>query len=237
MAPNFQSSFIPKGPVTDKVFQPKKTGFLGVLSIIIFISVLVLTAGLYLYKGIVQSEINDLKVQLVESEKSIDKKTINDMYKFSKKLDTAKSIITNHRVVSNVIKEIASSTVSTVFFNDFVFESVTKDSLKISMKGFTGSYANIALQENVLIKNPNFKNVVFSNLVLTSKGPISFEVTLEVVPSLGVYAPIILNKSNNNQSTTTGKTSTTTKATDNIDDLVDLLDTSDLDANMNIDNI
>ena len=50
MAPNFQSSFIPKESVTEEVFKKKKAGILGVLVVSLFIFSIILSAGLYLYQ-------------------------------------------------------------------------------------------------------------------------------------------------------------------------------------------
>ena len=56
MAQNFQSSFIPKGPITEEVFKKKKAGILGILAVSLFISSIVISVAMYVYKGIIKSD-------------------------------------------------------------------------------------------------------------------------------------------------------------------------------------
>ncbi|MEK7117002.1 MAG: hypothetical protein AAB837_02460 [Patescibacteria group bacterium] len=189
MAPNFQSSFIPKEPVTEEVFKKKKAGIFGVLAVSLFISSIVISAAMYVYKGIIKSEIQNLQSQLAESEKNIDKKTIGDMSQFAKKLDIVKSIVYKHQVISNFLSSLASSTVSSVQFTDFAYNNAKEDSLDVTLHGKADSYASIALQENIFSQNKRFKSMLFSNLTLADKGEVSFDLAISVDPQISVYAP------------------------------------------------
>jgi hypothetical protein len=189
MPPNFQSSFIPKEPMTEEVFKRKKAGMLGTLLVSLFIFSIILSVALYVYKGILKNDIQNLQSQLAEAEEGIDKKTINEMSQFGKKLDTAKSIVLRHQVISNFFDSLASSTVSSVQFTDFSYGNLEKDKLSVTLRGMATSYASVALQENVLSQNKYFKSILFSNLDLAEKGMVSFDLAISVDPQISAYAP------------------------------------------------
>lgn len=189
MAPNFQSSFIPKEPTTSEVFKSKKTSLIGILAASLFFISIISAVGLYIYKGIVKNDIQSLQSQLSEDEKNIDKKTINEMSKFSKKLDITKSIVAKHQVISQFLDSLASSTVSSVQFTNFSYSNIDEGKLIVNVKGVATSYASVALQENIFSKNKYFKSTSFSNLTLTDKGSVSFNLVAMVDPQISTYSP------------------------------------------------
>lgn len=189
MTTNFQSSFIPKEPITEEVFKKKKAGIFGVLAFSLFITSIVVAGAMFVYKSILQNEIKDLELQLVESEKNIDRKTINDMSQFSKKLEAVKSIVTKHQVMSNFLSLLASSTVSSVHFTNFDYRGLVGREFLISLDGKAQSYANIALQEEILSKDKNFKTITFSDLNLDDKGLVSFSLSVSIDPQILNYIP------------------------------------------------
>jgi hypothetical protein len=189
MASNFQSSFIPKEPVTEEVFKKKKAGILGVLAVSLFVTSIIASIAIYVYKGIIKSDIQNLQSQLANAEKSIDKKTIDEMVKFSKKLDMAKSIVLKHRVISNFLNALASSTVSSVQFTSFSYGDMVGGNLPVTLHGKAVSYATVALQESILSQNKYFRSISFSNLNLENKGLVSFDLAISVDPQISVYSP------------------------------------------------
>jgi len=189
MAPNFQSSFIPKEPVTAEVFKKKKAGILGVLVVSLFIGAIVISIGMYVYKGIVKSDIKNLESQLAEAEKNIDKNTINEISQFNKKLVVAKAIVVKHQVVSAFLESLASSTVSSVQFTSFSYNNIEQGKLLVALQGKATSYASVALQESVFSQNKYFKSVSFSNLTLADKGLVSFDLAVVVDPQISTYSP------------------------------------------------
>jgi hypothetical protein len=190
MAPNFQSSFIPKSPMTEeKVFQKKKTGILGIFAVLLLIISIAGSVGMYIYKGMIQSNITSLESQMASAEKSIDQKSIKDMAAFSKKLETMKTLVNNHEVIAGFLNSLSSSTVATIQFTGLSYTQDKNSSLKISLKGKATSYASIALQEDVFSRDKNFTDVNFTNLNLTDDGTVSFDLTMLVSEKIAVYAP------------------------------------------------
>lgn len=189
MAPNFQSSFIPKGPMTEEVFKKKKAGMLGVLAVSLFVFSIILSIGLYVYKGILKSDIENLQLQLAQEEKNLDKETIAKMSQFSKKLSVVKSIVLKHKVVTNFLETLASSTVSSVQFVDLTYNESKNGDLIVSLSGNASDYASVALQEDVFSNVKYFKSMAFSNLGLGKEGSVSFDLEIIIDPKISVYSP------------------------------------------------
>jgi hypothetical protein len=214
MASNFQSSFIPKDPMIEsQVFKKKKTGFVGILAISLFITSIIISGGVYFYKIMLKSEIQSLESQLSDAEKNIDKKTISEMTLFAQKLQITKSILVKHQVVSNFLKELSSSTISSVQFTDFNYGEIKNNVLMVSLKGKAANYASVALQENVLSQNKYFKSVEVSGLSLNDKGFVAFDFNIAVDPQISLYLSPNATTTAKVSTTTASTTATTTKST------------------------
>ncbi len=253
MAPNFQSSFIPKGPITEDVFKKQKTNPVSIIAVSLFTFTLIGAVSLYFYKNYISNNLNLIKISISDAKQRIDPNSINNMYEFNNKLQTAKLIIANHTSSSRILKEIASSTVVNIFLTDFVFDIDDKGVSKINMKGLSSSYGAIAQQESVLLNNTNFKSVSISNISLVDKGLISFDISLTIDSALLKYKPTIsvdsnqfpvgVNESINSTSSKQNNLSNSNKTSNknlendlsnNIDDISDIIN---LDTNLDLDNI
>src|SRR3989344_2636946 len=218
MTPGFQSSFIPKEPETGEVFKKKKAGIFGMVAVLLFISSIVLSIALFIYRGMLKSDITALQSELVLTEKSIDKKTINEMSQFSKRLRLTQSIILKHQVVSGFLETLSTDTVSSVYFTDFSYTNTNDDKLSVTLRGKASGYAAVALQESVFNKNKNFKSVIFSNLTLADGGLVSFDLSIVLDPKISVYSVQTVPVP-----TPASTTSTTTKSSASIKDIDDEL--------------
>ena len=189
MSPNFQSSFIPKEPVTEEVFKKKKAGVVGVLVVSLFISSIIISVAMYVYKGIVKNDIKNLEIQLGEEEKNVDKKTIDEMSQFSRKLSIANDIVNKHQVISKFLETLSSSTVSSIQYTSFNYSNMDDGRLLINIQGKATGYASIAQQEDIFSQNKYFESTTFSDLTLADKGTVSFSLVILVDPQIATYSP------------------------------------------------
>ena len=219
MASGFQSSFIPKEPMTDNVFAKKKTGFFGTIVVSLFVISILTAVGMVVYKKMIRNNIVSLQSELAEAEKNIDKKTIEEMSRFAVRLNMVKSIVFRHKVVSNFLDILSSDTVSSVRFSDFRYDSTLANGLLVSLKGKASSYGSVALQEDLFNKNKNFKSVVFSNLSLTDKGLVSFDLSITVNPEVAIYISEVLNIPSKDKSATSTSVNLNNIDNDDIDEL------------------
>ena len=227
MAPNFQSSFIPKEPITQQVFAKKKMGLFGVLSVTFFTLSILSSIGIVVYKNILKNDIKNVQSQLAEAEQTMDKKTIEEMLKFSKKLQLVKSVVDRHTVFSNFLVSLASSTVNSVSFNNLQYGGEQNKDLTVNLDGRAPSYGTVALQEDVFKKNKFWKTVNISDLKLGDDGFVSFSVNLTIDQKISLYD--VPNDGTKNSSSTSSKI--------NDDDISDLEiksidDFGDIDAEL-----
>jgi hypothetical protein len=192
MNTNFKSSFIPKEPTTtEQVFKRSGSGFLGFLTATFFTVSVLAAGGLYFYKGMLKSEIQSLQSELAEAEDSIDKKTIDEMNRFSKKLAAAREIVLRHQAVTNFMNTLSSNTVSSVQLTDFGY-TYAPDELTVQLKGRASDYGSVALQESVLYNRvSSVKTLSFENLSLDTRGFVTFDLKVVVDPRIAIYNPPI----------------------------------------------
>lgn len=189
MAPNFQSSFIPKDSPTQSPLQKKSVGLFGMLSILLLIISIALAAGLFVYSGIVKSNIESLKSEMDQSVNSIDEKTISEMTKFSDRLNVVQGIVSKHQVISNFLSLLSSLTVNNVEYNEFHYSIMQSGTVLVTLNGKARDYATLALQQDIFSKNKYIKSSKFEELQLSGKGQVSFKLTIEADPEITLYAP------------------------------------------------
>ncbi len=192
MAQGFQSSFIPKGVGGEESVGVKKknTSVAGVLALSIFVITVLASAGLFVYKSTLKSNIENLRTQLADAGKTIDRDKIGEMASFSRKLALIQSIVDKHQVASGFMSSLSSSTLKAVTFSDFQYDTQSGD-LKVRMQGSADRYATVALQEELFSKNQYWNSVSFSDLRLGDEGGVTFKVEVIVDPEIVVYSPFI----------------------------------------------
>ena len=187
MDPNqVQTSFIPKKPLTEER-APKARSFslVNFVSIVIFLGSLIAAGGLYFYKGILESSIQDMNISLTKAKAAFEPGLITDLQVLDKRLNSSKEILSKHISISPIFRSLESLTLKSVRFSKFAYEIPNDKDRKIEVKmsGQTspqGGYRSIALESNKLAENKYFTDIIFSNLSLTQSGGVSFDLTFSV---------------------------------------------------------
>ena len=197
MEPNFQTSFIPKKPIMeDKTVTNKSVGILLLISLFVLFITLVLTIGLYLYKGILQKNITKMQSALEVAKNRFEPAKINQLQVLDKRLGASSDILSKHVAVSPIFKALQDITMKTVRFTKFDY-SVGGDKtgrVMVKMSGVADGYRSIALQSDLFNKNNFFINSVFSNLALDGQGNVVFDLEFLVDPSLVNYKNVLDTK-------------------------------------------
>jgi len=191
MEPNFQTSFIPKKPIVkERATAARPVGFILVISILVLFAVLIITAGLYFYKGILTKNIADMENTLTLAKNRFEPSKITELQTLDKRLRAASTILGNHIVVTPIFEALSELTMKTVRYTKFNYTigADNKNSIiNVQMSGVAIGYASIALQSDLLAKNKNLKNPIFSNLTLDNNGNVVFDLTFSVDPSFVNY--------------------------------------------------
>lgn len=191
MAPNFQSSFIPKETITGKSSITSDRSLLGFVGVLLLVFSIVASVGLFVYKGMLGSEIEGLKSDLALAESAIDKKAIDEITTFNKKISLVKEILGRHQASSNFLTILSSSTVSGVGFKEFRYNYLSTGGLDVAMRGEASSYSTLALQESIFSNVKEIKEAKFANLFIVDGGLVGFDLALSLDPSVSIYNPDI----------------------------------------------
>lgn len=189
MDPNqITTTFIPKAPIQTatpeiEIKRSAPLGTLLIISIIVGLLATVLIVGVFLYKKVIVSDIENLQKTLKQAETTLDPKLIEELTRLDKRLKNSESLLRNHTVVSPIFDLIEQYTLKTVRFSKFDL-IVDGGVVNVSMAGEANNYQSIALQSQNFGEVTHFKDVIFSDFTLTPKNRISFSASFSVSPSI-----------------------------------------------------
>jgi hypothetical protein len=203
MEPKFQTSFIPKKPISAPSVNVlrsagphKGTSVFMTLAVVLFIVSLAGVGGAYAWKQYLTSAQATYKSDLAAREKQFNIDTIEQLKQVNVQIDTAKSVLANHIALSQIFSIISQMTIESVRFLglDVTVPDNLSDGVKISMTGYGTSLAAVAFQSDVLSRLDQYglrkiiKNPILSNPSLdSSSGDVSFGLTAVVDPSSLLY--------------------------------------------------
>lgn len=198
MEAKYQTSFIPKKPVTTGQSSSSGGGvsLLLLISIIVFLITLGSVAYVILFKQAYIKTIEQ-EQQTIETNKNglvSDSLTIESLVELDSRINVANKLLKSHVVVSPIFSFLQQATLKNVRFKNFSFTSSNKDSsnkVAIQMSGQAKDWETVALQADEFGKT-EWKKIVsepkVSNLSLNSDGSISFIFSAYINPDYLVYS-------------------------------------------------
>ncbi len=190
MENSFQTSFIPKKPISsvESTSESSKSIFV-VLSIILLIIMVIASAGFFIYKSYLIKQKEALSSSLLKVHNTFEKGTINELELFDRRVSAAKTILDNHIVLSPTFELLGELTIPTIQYTKFEEETTKNKKLVVKLSGISKDYKSIAIQANVFnsAKGRYFKNVIFSNLTKNRKNYVTFDVEFNIDSSLLSY--------------------------------------------------
>jgi len=187
MENSFQTSFIPKKPITTntgKGSSTAPTSLITVFAVIVLIIVGGASAGLYLYKNYLIKEVESLSASLKIIRESFEEGTIEELSLYDKRIDASKLVLSNHIVLSPMFEKLGNLTLPAIQYTNFD-HSLNGDTFSVKMSGIASDYKSIALQANVFNadKGRYFKNVVFSYFIKEAGDNIKLNLEFDVTNS------------------------------------------------------
>ena len=167
MEPNFQTSFIPKKPmVKEHETASRPIGLLTILSIFVLFTVLIVSGGLYFYKGIVAKNIKQMEDTLALAKNRFEPSKITELQVLDKRLNASTAILSKHVAISPIFQALQAITMKTVRYTKFTYDYAggPADKISVKMSGVAVGYSFLALQSDLFATNKNFIDPVFSNL-------------------------------------------------------------------------
>lgn len=190
METRFQTSFIPKQPVTAEAPRHTSASSLFFLfTFILFMASLAGAGGVFIWQEIVSKNIEEGKAQLTLNKNAFDPNTISQLTRLNNRINAAEELLKKHKSVSTLFLVLGNATLKNVRFTDFSYVGAD-DKISLSMRGQAISYETVALQAKEFT-NPNLKNVfrspLFGDLTLDTQGNVSFSFSANIDPLLVDY--------------------------------------------------
>ncbi len=200
MEQNFQTSFIPKKSMIEQPITSKRSvGVLLIISIIIFITMAGISGFVYLYRDTIDKNITQMQVDLSKAKNRFEPSEITKLKTLDKRLQASSEVLSKHIAISPIFEALSSLTLKTVRYTKFSYD-FGDNKVQIKMSGQAIGYRSVALQSDMLTKNKNLIDPVFSNLSLDDKGNIIFELQFSVDPSFVDYENFLKTNSNSSSS-------------------------------------
>lgn len=198
MDKEFKTTFIPKKNVVNTAKAPEsrqartRRSLLGMVALLLFVTALVSTVGVYLYKIRLAATLNSRIDSINRAEKAFEPSVILELKKLDIRLRAGTELLDQHVAVSDFLESLAESTLPDVSFSGLTFEFNPEGST-ISMTGEARGYLYIAQQSDILESNQYIQNHIFSDFALTDTGRITFSLNFTINPELMIFGRSIKN--------------------------------------------
>ncbi len=204
MQPQFQSSFIPKGPTASNAMPgvPVRKGrsILSFITTLIFALSVVAAVGVFAYKFYLEYSIKSMAVELETGKSNLEQETVGEIMRLNNRILATENLVDNHMVLSPLFTLLEVSTLRNVRFTEFDYTS-SQNGSEVLLKGVARGYASLALQADLLNKNKNFQNPVFSDLALDEEGNVAFSFRANINSTLLSYTRMAGGNANPIQTT------------------------------------
>lgn len=198
METKFQTSFIPKAPVSND-FVSRRTsgaGFLFIISFIIFIASACIAGGVYFYSKILDERIASGNNEISDNKNIFSPTIVQEYSRLNDRINASYEILKKHIAVSNLFDVLSAVTLKTVRFTNFTYTNGGGDKITISMNGQAKHYESVALQARAFtdptMKYRNaFKSPIFGDINADTQGNVSFNLSTSLDPSVISYYRLV----------------------------------------------
>lgn len=191
MEPKFQTSFIPKTPITTSSSSsfkaPGSISIIGTFSTIFFVLVILVSGGLFVYERSINSNITQSQNALVQAKSAFESADNKKIILVSNQLKSIKALLSGHTVVSPLFALLEAQTLPTVKFTTFSFTQDATGVVSITIEGDAQSYASLAQQSSIFSSLPYLKKVEFNDITLSELGTVHVKIKAVVDPEILLY--------------------------------------------------
>ena len=215
MDKDFQTSFIPKKPVTQsRIPIGASSSFLNIVTMFIFLAVLISTAILFLYYKSIERNISQMQNDLVLSKERFNPAQIQSFQVLDKRLKSSTDILNQHIVITPIFQTLQELTMKSIQYTKFDYTLGTPEQpdILVKMSGVANDYRSVALQSELYAKNKNLIDPVFTKLSLDDSGKVMFDLDFSVDPKFLNYKSNFIATKNMNSTVTTSSNNLNTEA-------------------------
>lgn len=190
METKFQTSFIPKQPVTESApHRASPASLFFIVAFILFMGSLAAAGAVFIYGQVVQKNIEAGMKELNTNKNAFDPNTIKQISRLNDRLNATYFLLKNHKSVSTLFQVLSNTTLKSVRFTDFLYDGAG-EKVSISMKGQAVNYETVALQSKSFTDKAllgTFRSPIFSDLNLDPQGNVTFSFSSNIDPNLVSY--------------------------------------------------
>jgi len=189
MDPQVTTSFIPKKPLVGETRRGSTFGLLMLGCILVFVMSLVAAGATFVYEKYLDGAIASKSKSLTISQNAFNAGVIQDLIRLDSLINQSKTLLTTHVAPSAIFDLLSSQTLEKVQFSKFEYASGDNGVATIRLDGTADSFSTIALQSDQLGASKVLKDIVFSNINISSdSGRVTFSVSAGVDPALTLYS-------------------------------------------------
>ncbi len=185
-----QTSFIPKKPITEGRDDGSGVSLFLLLSVILFIVIVALSGGIWLWRNSLISQIEKDKQALVAAKESYEEDTINPLIRLDDRIKESESLLARHIAVSPVFMMLEKNILRNIRLKSMNFSYGANNKIKLDLVGAATNYDALSKQSDAFGAENLRKFIsqpVISDFNPIADGSISFNFTAMIDPRLISY--------------------------------------------------
>ncbi|MEK9176756.1 MAG: hypothetical protein AAB923_00500 [Patescibacteria group bacterium] len=185
-----KTSFIPKASLKVEHEKPRgadSVALVNTIAGVIMVIVLVVSAGVFLYREYTIRSIASKKQSLQVSREAFQPATIKELSRLNARIETAKTLLQGHISLSRLFDDLEARTLASVRFSNFAFDGTSSGKLALTMDGHATSFNAVALQSVEFSKSDVITDPIFSNVNINQNGDVAFNFTAVIDGSELIY--------------------------------------------------
>lgn len=191
MEPKFQTSFIPKNPISTSSSPSYRavssSSIIGTFATLFFVLAILAAGALFGYEFYIDGQIKQSQAELVQAKSAFESADNQKLILASKQIKSIKTLLDKHTVVSPVFELLEDQTLPTVRFTSFAFSRDSLGGVTVSIEGEAQNYASLAQQSSIFLKLPYLNHVEFSDITLSDSGTVRMKVKAQINPEILLY--------------------------------------------------
>lgn len=177
-----EPTFIPRTPIPPSSRRGTGIGWFITLGFFALLIAIFITAGLWLYRGLLTSQVAGFTETLKQVESEFEPSLILELRRTAQAIDVGRELLKKHVATSRLLKFIEDNTLPEATFSRFIYKEGS-----VVLSGSARSYASLAQQARVFEDSPFVKQATFSDFALGSGGLVNFRAELIIEPELISY--------------------------------------------------
>jgi hypothetical protein len=190
METKFQTSFIPKQPLTeDSPHRTSAASLFFLFAFIVFMASIAAAGAVFIYSNIISNNIKQGQIDLTKNKNAFDGNTIKSLTRLNDRINAVDTLLKKHKSVSSVFQVLENVTLKTVQFSSFGY-TASDDKIKLTLTGQAFNYEAVILQTKAFTNEELkgvFRSPIFSGVALDSQGNVSFNFESGIDPFLVDY--------------------------------------------------